>query len=462
MIKMKRVFSCIGGFLFAFLVFMAGRNISVSSSLDKEQSKDSVKSVVASNTNYSLAKIRETDLYSLSAVLLDGDSKRVLWGKDCEKYMANASTTKIMTCILVLELGNPEDMAEVSVYAASQPKVKLYAKPKESFLVGDLLYSLMLESHNDTAVILAEYIGKQYLNPELRDKPSGEYSVEESKMAVSKFTELMNEKAKSLNCENTNFLTPNGLDASCTEMVEGEKKDTYHGTCARDLARIMAYCVKESPAKDKFMEICNTRQYSFYANQKQYRCMNHNALMDMIPGVLAGKTGFTNKAGYCYVAALESEGRCFIIALLGCGWPNNRGYKWKDAVKLFTYGCDNYELKEIRKETGCENLLKKIERIPIENGFSEVLGEKVYAELKIRESFVNDKVLVGKEEKIHVETDLPIELKAPIFENTKVGEIKYYVGEKCLFSEDIVVVKKVEKAEFWRYFKLCFERFLVD
>ncbi|MCI5900499.1 MAG: D-alanyl-D-alanine carboxypeptidase, partial [Lachnospiraceae bacterium] len=101
-------------------------------------------------------KAEDIELYAQSAVLMDGDTGRILFGKNETEIRAMASTTKIMTCILVLENVDLMEKAEVSALAASQPKVHLGVKEQEAFYVKDLLYSLMLESHNDTAVILAE------------------------------------------------------------------------------------------------------------------------------------------------------------------------------------------------------------------------------------------------------------------------------------------------------------------
>ena len=133
----------------------------------------------------------ELQLYATAAVLMDADSGRVLYGKNQDAVMAMASTTQIMTCILVLENAAPEDKLTVSAYAASMPKVKLYIQKGEQYAVGDLLYSLMLESHNDSAAALAEYIGKQYLPQELREKDTAEYTVEESRQAMAAFASLM-------------------------------------------------------------------------------------------------------------------------------------------------------------------------------------------------------------------------------------------------------------------------------
>ena len=102
---------------------------------------------------------QELQLYAQGAVLLDADSGRVLYGKNETIPMAMASTTKIMTCILVLENAKVDETVSVSAYAATMPKVKLYVKCGERYTVRELLFSLMLESHNDAAVVLGEYIG---------------------------------------------------------------------------------------------------------------------------------------------------------------------------------------------------------------------------------------------------------------------------------------------------------------
>lgn len=220
------------------------------------------------------------ELYARSAVLMDADSGRILFGKDENVVRANASTTKIMTCILALEHMKEGQIAVVSDYAACQPKVRLGVCGKEEYLLKDLLYSLMLESHNDSAVVVAENI-------------SG---------SVEAFAELMNRKAKELGLKNTHFITPNGLDA--------ENEGGIHGTTAADLAGIMRYCIMESPKKDDFLEITGTKNYSFSDRKgdRTFSCYNHNAFLEMMDGALSGKTGFTGDAGYCYVGR-RGEGR---------------------------------------------------------------------------------------------------------------------------------------------------------
>ena len=255
------------------------------------------------------------ELYARSAVLMDADSGRVLFGKDTDVVRPMASTTKIMTCILALESlrEHPDQTIEVSDQAASQPKVHLGMQKGEVFYIKDLLYSLMLESHNDSAVAVAEGIAG----------------------SVEEFAKEMNAKAAEIGCKNPHFITPNGLDA--------EDEGGVHSTTAEDLAKIMRYCIMTSGEKETFLEVTRTKEYQFQdADRKRtFSCHNHNAFLDMMDGALSGKTGFTADAGYCYVGSLRWDDRTFIVALLACGWPNNKGYKWNDTLSLMKYG-ENY------------------------------------------------------------------------------------------------------------------------
>lgn len=411
-------------------------------------------------------RAEELSLYAASAVLMDADSGRVLYEKQGYTPMAMASTTKIMTCILVLEEGELDDKAQVSAYAASMPKVKLYARQGEEYEVRSLLFSLMLESHNDSAVILAEYIGKRYLSEELQTKNTSDFTVEESKKAVKAFANLMNAKARELGCENTWFITPNGLDA--TESFEDESGETVqkeHCTTAAELARIMAYCVKESPGRDVFREITRTDSYTFCENGRSVTCTNHNAFLNMMEGAFSGKTGFTNKAGYCYVGALERDGRTFIVALLACGWPNNKTYKWSDSRELLEYGLDNYEFRNILNEdTAFDAALLK--PIVVEEGRTELLGSTAQVELAIREReqdalWSDVGLLLKEDEEIKVEYELEKRLRAPVQAGTQVGTIYYSVDDKVYLTETIVTKDSVERIEMSWCVEEIFERFLV-
>lgn len=418
----------------------------------------------------------ESELYATAAVLMDADSGRVLYGKNENTCLAMASTTKIMTCIVILETISPDDILTVSSYAESMPKVKLYIKKGEQYRVGDLLYSLMLESHNDSAVALAEHVGKQFLSPELRSKDTGEYTVEESKQAMAAFMMLMNRKAVELGCENTWFITPNGLDATETIILEdGSTIQKEHCTTAAELARIMSYCIRESPCAEAFLEITRTGNYSFYANERNFSCTNHNAFLNMMSGALSGKTGFTNKAGYCYVGALEQDGRTFVVALLACGWPNNKSYKWSDTRKLMQYGLDYYFYRSFSEE-GVVFDESRLGAIPVLKGRTEVLGDSASVDVKIAgrsdgestDERPRDKtgewtegLLLRDDEEIRVEYTVEEVLTAPVESGTTVGTISYLVGDTVYKEENIVTADRVMEIDLKWCGRQILDRFLL-
>ena len=360
-------------------------------------------------------------LYARSAVLMDADSGRVLFGKNEKEQMPMASTTKIMTCIIALENGSMEDTVTVSAYAAGQPKVHLGMHEGQQFALGDLLYSLMLESHNDSAAAIAEHIGG----------------------SVEGFAQLMNRKAEEIGCPDTFFITPNGLDAQAADQ-EGNTK--VHSTTARDLARIMKYCIGESEKREEFLKITRTQNYSFMdaAGKRSYSCSNHNAFLTMMEGALSGKTGFTNNAGYCYVGALKRDGKSFIVALLACGWPNNKSYKWSDTKKLMNYGLENYEYADVYEPVKL-NALRVEKGIP-ENG--KPYGE-AYMQLELAEKGEPQLCVLLKEgERIERKVSMPHTLSAPVEKGSPAGCIRYYLEGELLKEYTIITGSAMEKMDF--------------
>lgn len=363
---------------------------------------------------------KELTLYAKSAVLMDAESGRILYEKDGYTHMPNASTTKIMTCILALENGNLEDTVTVSSYAASMPQVRLGMSTNDTFCLRDLLYSLMLESHNDSAVAIAEHIGG----------------------SVEGFADMMNQKAKELGCTDTYFITPNGLDA--------QDENGVHGTTAADLARIMSYCIKN----ETFLEITRTASYQFsnIEGSKNYSCTNHNAFLQMMNGALSGKTGFTGNAGYCYVGALKRDGKVFIVALLACGWPNNKTYKWSDTKQLMNYGLENYNYEEVFED-------KELSKIPVENAVPPdgKLYQQVFVPVEIEKAELP--VLKRTDEEVHTVYDVPKKLEAPVRAGQEVGTVSYYLEEKKIGEFPVKATENVEKLEWSWYVNYLLERF---
>ena len=363
-------------------------------------------------------------LYAQSAVLMDGSSGRILYGKGQDIIRPMASTTKIMTCILALELGNLDDKVTASSYAASQPKVHLGVRSGEEYRLEDLLYALMLESYNDAAVMIAENIGG----------------------SVEDFAALMNQKAEELGCRDTYFITPNGLD--------GVKKDKdgvehIHSTTAADLAAIMRYCVMESPKKEEFLSITRTQNHTFTdsSGRRSYSCFNHNAFLNMMEGVLSGKTGFTGGAGYSYVGAMENDGRTYIIALLGCGWPPHKTYKWADARKLYTYGLEHFRLKDVFRE-------EVLPDIPVTGGLcweeEGTCQESTGASLHLKEEEMHLPLLLGEDEEVQVTKKIPAVLQAPVREGQKIGTIDYSLNGTVIRQYPVYADRGVDKMTFSR------------
>ena len=364
------------------------------------------------------------ELYALSAVLMDGESGRVLYEKDGERPLANASTTKVLTCIVALENSSGDDYVQVSQNAASQPEVKLGLQKGEQYYLEDLLYSLMLKSHNDTAVAIAEHCGG----------------------SVEGFARMLNRKAKQIGCKNTYFITPNGLDA--------EDANGKHHTTAADLALIMRYAIKN----ETFLHIAQTRDYTFseITGKRTFSVHNANAFLDMRDGVLAGKTGYTSQAGYCYVCAWEKEGKTFIVSLLGCGWPNHKTYKWSDTEKLLDFGDYNYEYETYWKEPQTGKILVTD---GVEDG--QDIGTKIYLRGKCSVTAYDreKEVLLKKGETVTCKIEIPQKVSAPVLKGEKLGRIAYYLDGKLIDFYPVYAEKSVEKISFKWYTEKVFHDF---
>ena len=357
-------------------------------------------------------------LHARAWVLMDADSGRILAGKDADTAYPMASTTKILTCILALEQGNPDDWVEVSEKAASMPDVQLNMRAGERYRLSDLLYSLMLESHNDSAVAVAEHIGG----------------------SVEEFAEKMNRKAWEIGCKNVCFVTPNGLDVADADGNE-------HSASAADMARIMRYCIKESPKADQFLKITGEAEYTFtdVSGKYAYHCYNHNAFLKMMDGAVSGKTGFTGNAGYCYVGALEQNGKTYIVALLACGWPNNRTYKWSDTRKLMEYGLAAYErcdLDDIALDGS------RFAPVPIEHAQGGRIGEQVYMKLHAVLKKDLSHALLREGEQVTVEYRIAQKLSAPVKKGSCAGAIYYKLGGMVLREYQVETTEDMEKLDF--------------
>lgn len=391
--------------------------------------------------------LKTASLNSRYYALIDGESGRLLSGKASDTEVPMASTTKIMTCYLALQL-KPEDyVMTTSAYAASMPDVQLNAVKGEQFYLSDLLYSLMLKSHNDVAVVIAENYVFHYLcqNPSsLSSEPFSSFdlsfltdeilasddssvlstfSTEQSKILVKIFAHFMNTQAVSFGCTKTYYITPNGLDASDDNGV--------HRTTAYELALVMSECIKLS----EFNKICQTKSHSFSdtTGRLTYSVSNANAFLDMYDNIIAGKTGFTGNAGYCYICAYQADGRTFIVSLLACGWPSNKSYKWKDTKLLLNYARENYFKKTV--------IDSRILSVPVLIN----QGDTEYAYVQSRDTY---ETLLSDTDKVNILYDVPVTAKAPVYANEQAGTAHIYINDQLVQDIPLTYCNTVKRLTF--------------
>ncbi|MCL2215957.1 MAG: D-alanyl-D-alanine carboxypeptidase [Defluviitaleaceae bacterium] len=340
------------------------------------------------------------------AVLMDAETGRVLWGKNEHTPLAMASTTKIMTAVLVLESDRMEDVVTVSAKAAAAPKVKMYLSPGEKIRLGDLTLALMLESSNDAAIAIAEHL-------------SG---------SVEAFCAEMTAKARQLGAQNTIFETPNGLDAG-----------DHHST-AYDLALITRYAL----TVPGFIELTNTRSANFSSDKRGYSMHNKNRLLNEFPGANGVKTGFTNKAGHCFVGAAKREDMQLISVVLASGWgAGGRAQKWTDTKEVLNFGFNNFEFVTVitAEETAGQ--------MPITRSRSDSVDYAFTCGVRAP--------LAGHEkDDVFVEFYVPVSLQAPVAAGDLVGSARVFIGEK--FFREVPLTATADAAR--HDFKTSLEKIL--
>lgn len=379
--------------------------------LPKTAAKDTItKNTTASDASPKVSAPKElSSLHAKAAILIDGNNQRVLFGKEEEKELPMASTTKIMTCLYAIEHGTLSDKVTFSQRAASAPKVRLGAKSGSQFLLSDLLYALMLESYNDVAVAIAEHI---------------EGSVEQ-------FCENMTQEARDYGCYHTSFETPNGLDSA------------KHYTTCHDLALLTCIALKNK----NFCKIIKEQSFSIkeLKNGQSYSLNNKNTFLTSYTGAIGVKTGYTNNAGYCFVGAVKKDGHYLISVVLGSGWYPNRRYKWEDTKKLMDYGIKNYSKKEIPLNQGIPS------KLPVKG------GRKSFCTLSFPTS---TSLYVSSDEKTRCVISLPSTLTAPVKKGYAVGSVVLYIDSKPYRSYPIYARQNIKELTFSWCYKKVFNNFI--
>ena len=393
--------------IFFIIMLLAINNISYAN-IDDDEIIDI--NEIKKETIETVAKtIEEPKLNARIGLIFDRNSKTILYEKNGLKQVPMASTTKIMTAIVVLENANLNDIVTISKKAAGTGGSRLGLKTNDKITVHDLLYGLMLKSGNDAAVALAEHVGG----------------------GIEQFAELMNKKASEIGLVNTHFITPHGLDQ--------EK----HYTTAYELAYMADYALNIP----KFKEIVNSKKYNITINARSNLIGNTNELLGNLNGVYGVKTGFTNGAGRCLVTACKRDELDIITVVLGA---DTKKIRTSDSIKLIEYAYKNYEvinIQDIIKEQFKKWKYLNQDRIYINKAQENNL------ELEIEE-LGYEKIAVKKEEKdkIKIEVKSLYYLEAPVLEKQCIGNVKVQINNKTLATLNIFNTKMIEKKKIFDYF----------
>ncbi len=352
----------------------------------------------------------DLEIYSKSAIIYERNSKTILYEKNSHEVVPMASTTKIMTCILILENCNLDSVVTVSNTAASTIGSRLGLSTNDKISINDLLHGLMLCSGNDAATCLAETC-------------SG---------SVEDFAVLMNSKAQELGLTSTSFVTPHGLD------------NDNHFTTACDFAILTDYALNNP----LFRQIVGTKYYTVNINGASKQIHNTNELLGSIQGVYGVKTGFTSKAGRCLISAASRDNLDIIVVVFGADTKNIRN---NDSIKLINYAFSNFTVIDIAtliNEKYSEYISYYLPYVEINKSsdnlstYLDVFDTKLYP-IKTSES------------NAYFATLTAYDLEAPVEKNQVVGAIDVWLNNSKIYSVNIyssAYIKRKEAVDYLLFF----------
>lgn len=377
---------------------------------EEEEELVNVEEIVEEIEQASSTSVDTPNINSRAAIVIERKSQIPIYEKNSNERRKMASTTKIMTSIIVVERGNLEETVIVSKKAGGTGGSRLGLKAGDKVKVKDLLYGLMLCSGNDAAVALAEHIGG----------------------SVENFAELMNKKAEELGLKNTHFVTPHGLD------------EEEHYTTAYELATLTNYALNIP----EIAKIVRTERYTVWINGYAKEIRNTNELLGYLDGVYGVKTGFTNGANRCLVTAVKRGDLDIICVVLGA---DTKKYRTKDSIQLIEYAFKNYEIVPMEES--------------IEKAFHywKVQNEKRIKVFKGMQSYPNlvlDKIPYsiyplkkGQKDKVKIEIESIKEIEAPVEKQLEIGKLTIKAEGKELFQVNILTENEIARKNIWDYFK---------
>lgn len=337
-----------------------------------------------------------------AAALIDARNGQFLYEKNPSQQLYPASTTKILTAVIALENSSLDDKVTITAEACNIEGSAIGLLEGEQITLEDLLYALLLNSGNDTAIAIAIHVAG----------------------SVEGFTDLMNQKAAELGAVDSHFANPHGLT------------DPNHYTTAHDLALISSYAMQNP----EFRKIVATKTANIHRDDPlaQTYLANHNNLLWDYEGSIGVKNGYTEAARQCLVSAANRNGRELLAVVLKTEGDNI----WIDSKALLNYGFDNYNsvcLTEAGKYTG---------EVPVRFGAAESVPVLTGCSLNYNFS-------IDENKDFRPEVQLAASVKAPVKAGAKLGEVVYFAGDREIGRVDLIAQKQVERkvlAHIWPWF----------
>lgn len=322
----------------------------------------------------------EPELSARSAVVMTA-SGQLLYEKNGAARSLIASTTKLMTAIVSIENAELDEVVDIKPESCNVEGSSMYLEPETPYTVRELLLGLLLVSGNDAAHALACHVAGD----------------------CDSFVRLMNEKAEELGMENSSFANPHGLDAE------------DHYSTALDLAKLMCYCEEN----ETFRQLCGTKSCVIHG----LTLVNHNKLLEICPGCIGGKTGYTMAAGRCLVSCCEREGLRLVCVTLSA--PDD----WNDHMALYDWAYGQYTQRDVMEGLRFS--------VPVISGTEPESGLIPAESLSL---------FLPKDQEVTLRVELPQFVFAPVNKGETGGQIWVIINGETVGSCDLIYEKTVQQA----------------
>ena len=397
--------------IYSIIILFLLTSVVLADDIDAEIFNDISSSIPTSSISNS-----EPTINSRSAIVLDRSSGSILYGKAENEKRKMASTTKIMTAIIVIENSNLDNIVTVSSKAAGTGGSRLGLHTDDIISIKDLLYGLLLCSGNDAAVTLAETVGG----------------------SIEGFADLMNKKAIDLGLVSTHFVTPHGLD------------NDNHYTTAYELALITNYALKNPT----FCNFVRTKNYTVLINNSPKSLSNTNELLGNLDGVYGVKTGFTNGANRCLVTSIKRGNLDIICIVLGADTKKDRT---KDSIALIEYVFKNFKIIDIQEKITnefsnwkiCNSSSFNINK-GISNNIDVVLEDLPYKFLPINSNHQDDISIY-----IYCNTNF----QAPLPAHSNIGHLAVNLDHQTVLTLNIYNSNEITKKASMNFYKDMFLKY---